>query len=98
MCVWSIKAKELGINSIAGSLAPIIYSNPTRSDITIGFAQNVTKGSIIMLDAFGKQVLTQNFNDTKSVVLNTGQLAAGIYHIQIDADQSGFGSYRIIKQ
>ena len=39
-----------------------------------------------MLDAFGKQVLTQNFNDTKSVVLNTGQLAAGIYHIQIDAD------------
>ncbi|GAB5538031.1 MAG: hypothetical protein Salg2KO_01340 [Salibacteraceae bacterium] len=100
-CVDTSRCVEIttvGIGSTEGDFAPIVYPNPTRSNITIDFKQSVKSGTIVLLDAFGKQIVTQDFQESKKVDLNTQQLAAGIYLIQINAEGAGLSSQRIIKQ
>jgi hypothetical protein len=93
-----IEISTVGISSHLSDFAPIIYPNPTQSDVTIDFTQTLKSGSITLFDAYGKRVLKQYFQDTKSTVINMETLASGIYLIQIDSDQFALRSYRIIKQ
>jgi len=89
---------SVGISAFSSSFEPIIYPNPTLSNVIIDFKQTISEGSIAILDAYGKQVVTEKFKQTLLVEMKTNRLAAGIYFIRIDAGEVGTRTYRLMKQ
>jgi len=66
-------------------------SNPATEQIIIAF-ENTTAGAINILDATGRLVKTQDFNEVGAILLpvNVSDLASGSYTVQlINADQVG---------
>lgn len=68
-----------------------VYPNPATEQIIVAF-ENTTAGTVNILDATGRLVQTQDFNEVGSILLpvNVSDLASGSYTVQlINADQVG---------
>ena len=68
-----------------------VYPNPAAEQIIVAF-ENTTAGTVNILDATGRLVQTQDFNEVGSILLpiNVSDLASGSYTVQlINADQVG---------
>ncbi len=81
---------EVGIED-ATQMKFEVYPNPANEQIIVAF-ENTTAGSLNILDAMGRVVFTQAYNEIGSVLLpiNVSELASGSYTVQlINADQVG---------
>jgi hypothetical protein len=81
---------EVGIED-ATQMQFEVYPNPANEQIIVAF-ENTTAGSLNILDAMGRVVFTQAYNEIGSVLLpiNVSELASGSYTVQlINADQVG---------
>ncbi|MFM7006610.1 MAG: T9SS type A sorting domain-containing protein [Flavobacteriales bacterium] len=68
-----------------------VYPNPATEQIIVAF-ENTTAGTVNILDATGRLVKTQEFNEVGVILLpvNVSDLASGSYTVQlINADQVG---------
>jgi hypothetical protein len=68
-----------------------VYPNPATEQVLVAFENNST-GTLNILDATGRLVYTQTFNEAGSVVLpvNVSMLSSGSYTVQlINAEQVG---------
>lgn len=68
-----------------------VYPNPATEQVLVAFENNST-GTLNILDATGRLVYTQTFNEVGSVVLpvNVSMLSSGSYTVQlINAEQVG---------
>ena len=68
-----------------------VYPNPAAEQVLVAFENNST-GTLNILDATGRLVYTQTFNEVGSVVLpvNVSMLSSGSYTVQlINAEQVG---------
>ena len=81
---------EVGIED-ATQMQFEVYPNPANEQIIVAF-ENTAAGSLNILDAMGRVVFTQAYNEIGSVLLpiNVSELASGSYTVQlINADQVG---------
>ncbi|MBM3916748.1 MAG: T9SS type A sorting domain-containing protein [Sphingomonadales bacterium] len=81
---------EVGIEE-ATQMQFEVYPNPATEQIIVAF-ENTAAGSLNILDATGRVVFTQTYNEIGSVLLpiNVSELASGSYTVQlINADQVG---------
>ncbi|MFM6965341.1 MAG: T9SS type A sorting domain-containing protein [Sphingomonadales bacterium] len=81
---------EVGIED-ATQMQFEVYPNPANEQIIVAF-ENTAAGSLNILDATGRVVFTQSYNEIGSVLLpiNVSELASGSYTVQlINADQVG---------
>lgn len=81
---------EVGIED-ATQMQFEVYPNPANEQIIVAF-ENTAVGSLNILDAMGRVVFTQAYNEIGSVLLpiNVSELASGSYTVQlINADQVG---------
>lgn len=81
---------EVGIED-ATQMQFEVYPNPANEQIIVAF-ENTAAGSLNILDATGRVVFTQAYNEIGSVLLpiNVSELASGSYTVQlINADQVG---------
>ena len=81
---------EVGIED-ATQMQFEVYPNPANEQIIVAF-ENTAAGSLNILDAMGRVVFTQAYNEIGSVQLpiNVSELASGSYTVQlINADQVG---------
>lgn len=79
---------EVGIED-ATQMQFEVYPNPANEQIIVAF-ENTAAGSLNILDAMGRVVFTQAYNEIGSVILpvNLSELASGSYTVQlINADQ-----------
>lgn len=68
-----------------------VYPNPASEQIIVAF-ENTTAGAVHILDATGRLVQTQDFNEVGAILLpvNVSDLASGSYTVQlINANQVG---------
>jgi hypothetical protein len=68
-----------------------VYPNPATEQIIVAF-ENTTAGTVRILDATGRLVKTQDFNEVGAILLpvNVSDLASGSYTVQlINANQVG---------
>lgn len=93
-----VTINSVGISAFSSSFEPIIYPNPTLSNVIIDFKQTISEGSIAILDAYGKQVIALKFQESSIVEMNTNELASGIYFIQINTGDAGTRTYSLMKQ
>lgn len=81
---------EVGIEDVT-QMQFEVYPNPANEQIIVAF-ENTAAGSLNILDAMGRVVFTQSYNEIGSVLLpiNVSELASGSYTVQlINADQVG---------
>lgn len=80
-------------NAFNISIAP----NPFTSQTTITLNQTVKNGNVKVMDMVGREVKTLTFKDNQ-IVLEKGELNAGVYFIQISAEQIVVATKRIVIQ
>lgn len=81
---------EVGIEE-ATQMQLEVYPNPATEQIIVAF-ENTAASSLNIIDATGRVVFTQTYNEIGSVLLpiNVSELASGSYTVQlINADQVG---------
>lgn len=79
-----------GIANIENENRIAIYPNPANNEVTITL-KNATKGTITLQDIAGRTLMQLNMNDNnRTYQLNTTQLAAGTYILQV---QHAAGTY-----
>jgi uncharacterized protein YjdB len=87
-----------GISAEIASNNMLIYPNPVISGVlNINFGKNVVNAKVKIRDLTGKIVSEVNIDNKSSLVLNVGQLPAGIYSIGIYEAQNVFNKKLIIK-
>ncbi len=84
----TINAGSAGITEINVFSEIIISPNPFLSQTTISFTQEQKKTTIKIIDILGKEIKSINFTG-KELIIEKGQMKAGIYFVQIiDADKN----------
>lgn len=82
----------------------IVYPNPSdKGHVTVDFTSNyIGEGKLDFFDGLGKSIKTEKINirKTNTITINTGNLATGIYFIQLKDNASNplSDSYKLIIQ
>lgn len=71
-----------------------VYPNPAQDVATIALDPSVSAGTILVHNVIGEVVLNQNINGQRKVNIQTNQLEAGVYLIQVNSD----GARKAIKK
>jgi Secretion system C-terminal sorting domain/SprB repeat len=98
------KTQTVAKNSLTAITEPLhndqivsIYPNPFSSETTITLSKEMNNASINVIDVFGRTVKTLKLTGTQ-VILEKGDLNAGIYFIQILNNGSVFTTKKVIVQ
>ncbi len=83
-------------SSSKGNLLVNAYPNPAKNTLYIG-AENLTNAIITVTDISGKVVMQQNVENNPITQINIQHLPAGLYIINVKADQAN-GVQKFIKQ
>jgi hypothetical protein len=88
----------VGLKNVIAQNGIRVYPNPVQDELTVEFAKAGTYG-VLITDVVGKTVYSNTMNVSGKVQLPMGQLAPGVYLIQV-ADSKGVSILkdRIIKQ
>ena len=72
-----------GIESFSNSYNTLLnlFPNPAKSELTISSDSHMS--SVVVLDALGKVVLSQELNYTNQAILDVRKLEKGLYFIQV---------------
>jgi hypothetical protein len=73
-----------------------IYPNPFTSEITLSSIYGLTGATVEVMDVNGKLLLTQKAPGNE-FVLSLGDLAAGIYLVQIKTTEGYYSSSKVVK-
>lgn len=64
-----------------------LYPNPTVSELTISFNQQVNSTvNISVLDILGKVLLAKEINELNKVILNVSELESGVYFVKVESN------------
>jgi hypothetical protein len=74
-----------------------IYPNPLISNATVSFNSEVNNTSLKMLDMMGREVCSLNFSG-KQVIIDRGDLAAGVYLINVISNKEIISTQKILIQ
>ena len=91
----TIHTYSIGIETVENSDIRI-YPNPAADKVTIDL-QNTSATEICLMDIYGKTVLRQAVN-SQSEVLDLGNLAKGMYFVQISNNGKVEASQKLIKK
>jgi PKD repeat protein len=82
----NVVANTTGINKVAGHMDMNVYPNPATSSVTVELANSsFSKGRIEIVNLLGKTVRTITPEDlSSSHVINTSDLAAGVYLLHVE--------------
>ncbi len=73
-----------GINEFNNPHSTIeIYPNPTTTSLTIAFASNTKKATIVITDITGQLIYTTTAAESKQIEVNTSGFAEGMYFVQV---------------
>jgi Secretion system C-terminal sorting domain len=82
------KPKTVGKTADKGEKQVRFYPNPTADYFTLEISNATTNATLILTDALGKTVLTQNIN-APTTNISTTDLPQGMYFVQLQ-DTNGF--------
>ncbi|MDT8411822.1 MAG: T9SS type A sorting domain-containing protein [Vicingaceae bacterium] len=71
-----------------------IFPNPFSNQLTFTFSDNI-QTTVFLYNFFGQQVLQQTFTNT--MVINTAQLASGIYFYELRSDKQIIAIGKVVK-
>ncbi len=87
----------LGVNNEFAPKELNIYPNPFNDETTISFNREQNNTTIKITDIFGKEIKTQLFSG-KQLIIEKGDMKAGIYFLQIIDTNSKTSTRKIIVQ
>ena len=88
----------IGEQNGKNSLISKIYPNPSSDFINIDFSSTINKGSIELVDMFGRVVMLVAISEQNQVRLNVETLAQGVYSFRIQSgDKSQYGQVVITR-
>ena len=61
-----------------------IYPNPTANNIYINASDDYQNASVKVMDALGREVLSQNLSSTNNGLVNMQSLISGMYYVIVD--------------
>jgi hypothetical protein len=98
------KTQTVAQNNITSITEPLsnnqnvlIYPNPFSSETTISISKEMNNASINVLDVFGRTVKALKLSGTQ-VILEKGDLSAGIYFVQVITNGVVFTTKKVIVQ
>lgn len=93
-----------GINSIKNDDVFALYPNPANEYVTLSLLPDFVSAQkksihIKVTDVFGKEVMNENFNTTSKnkIMLNTKELAGGIYFVILNTGEKSFGKKLVVE-
>ncbi len=87
-----------GENTLAQSL--VLFPNPAKDQVKVSFDAEATEMTLRVLDLSGKEIMTEehdNLNGKVDFMINVGQLADGVYMIEVSNGELK-ATKRLIKQ
>jgi len=96
--IVNVKASGNGVNSISSVNQLLhIYPNPFTSQTAISLTKEEKSATLKIIDVLGKEVTSMSFSG-KRVVIDRGDLEAGIYSVQIISEKGIIANEKIIIQ
>lgn len=89
--IWNLEVEADGVTSVgdnSGAVLATVYPNPTVSHVTVDFAAQAGKATIVLTDARGTEVLRHNTTAVEGanrVSLDVANLASGRYFLRVSA-------------
>ena len=74
---------SVGINEIDDETGVEIFPNPFNSYTTISFSEEQNNTEIKLTDVMGRELKTFILKGTKNMVIDKGEMSAGVYFLQI---------------
>jgi hypothetical protein len=87
-----------GINEIAIENNVMIYPNPFTFQTTISFDKEIKNANIKIIDILGKEVKTVILSGAKNLIIEKGDMKAGIYFVQIIDENKNVMNRKIMIQ
>ena len=95
---YVIVDSALSVQEVAGDKNFSIYPNPFTGKFFVESSAHENINRIDLFDAIGQKVLSKTIaNETLNIEIETGELAKGIYVIQLSTN-SGTRSYKLIRE
>jgi hypothetical protein len=76
--VATVSLEENGLNTDIK-----IFPNPVKDYLTVSFGRTIPNGTMMIIDALGKTILTTKIIGVNNVRLKTNKLASGIYYVEV---------------
>lgn len=90
----------VGINDAeAAELSGVtIYPNPVKTEFFVELAESATESVVVKcFDMSGRLVVTEQFDQDASFVINVAALPKGVYFVRVDVDGMMITNKKIIK-
>jgi phosphodiesterase/alkaline phosphatase D-like protein len=92
-----INQPTTGIQENSNASTISVSPNPFNSQTTISFSKKIKNGTIKIVDVVGKEVRNIEFSGNK-LIIEKGELNAGIYFIQVSSENNIIANKKIIIQ
>ena len=74
-----------------------IYPNPFRDETTLDFGKNIQEATVSIVDIYGKKIAEYQIENTQTFTIRSGNMAKGVYFINVEVDESVFFDKLIVQ-
>ena len=74
-----------------------VYPNPFREETTVDFGQIISKGTITIVDVYGKLIEIHELTNTDKYIIKGTNKASGVYFMEIEINKTTIKSKIIIE-
>ncbi|HXU25648.1 MAG TPA: T9SS type A sorting domain-containing protein [Bacteroidia bacterium] len=75
-----------------------VYPNPAVSDVLINTSEDYAGADVKIMDALGREVISEKISATNLTTINTTTLLSGVYYVLISNEGAGLSKTKIMVQ